>query len=295
MPFDLFGSGPVENEAVRSLVALLHLASDVVSTAELVAETNAIAVKEDTANTSQGLGSQELHLGVRLVWVHKSCGMDLHSGEVDHTSPDSLGHLDPVARAMLSVGGRQVAEIRAVLHQHRVATEIGTVAASCEDDETMFRIHLAVLFVVHTSDAAVLGLVQSSDASFHDEACTTILFAACLFEGLHQSVRDRHAREALLPAVGAREGVPTKARHKGQIKSKLVGQPLDCGPALVSEHLVQRGGLPVWGSLRGRDRCVFQELVRAVLDAQADLSLGQSPVDSRGGLNGIAAHKGLFI
>ncbi len=59
VPFDFAAAGTVEDEADGAL-GLPDLARDVVTVAELVAETLAFGVDQETADTTESLGSQEL-------------------------------------------------------------------------------------------------------------------------------------------------------------------------------------------------------------------------------------------
>lgn len=71
---------PVEAQAEGWLV-LPHLSSDVVPASQLVAETVARGVKHNAAHATQGLGGQELHLGIRVIRLHQASRMYLQ-GEV---------------------------------------------------------------------------------------------------------------------------------------------------------------------------------------------------------------------
>jgi len=84
VPVDFLSTGRVDDKAVRALVALPHLAGDVITGAEFVAETVTLIVDEETTNTTESLSSQELDLGVGVLGMNETSGMDLDEVEVDY-------------------------------------------------------------------------------------------------------------------------------------------------------------------------------------------------------------------
>mmetsp|Transcript_30597 Transcript_30597/g.42365 ORF Transcript_30597/g.42365 Transcript_30597/m.42365 type:complete len:217 (+) Transcript_30597:712-1362(+) len=77
VPLNLFGSLAVQHKSVGPL-AFPHLASDIVPPPQLITEALSVGVQQQPAHTTQRLCSQELNLGIWLVWVDQSCGMHLH-------------------------------------------------------------------------------------------------------------------------------------------------------------------------------------------------------------------------
>lgn len=84
VPLDLLGGSCVQDQADGELV-LPHHASNIVAVAQLVAEALAVGLKEQTTDTTEGLGSKELDLGIRLAGINETCGVDL-----DHLHVDGL-------------------------------------------------------------------------------------------------------------------------------------------------------------------------------------------------------------
>merc|ERR1719431_1808920 len=120
MPFDLLGSLAVEAQEEASGVAkgdalvLPHHASDVVTAAQLIAEAIALDVKQNATDTAQGLGREELHLGIWLVGMHKTSWMHLHPFQVHALRTDRHRHLQAISSAVVAVGGGQVLKVWAV-------------------------------------------------------------------------------------------------------------------------------------------------------------------------------------
>jgi len=77
VPLDFLRRFAVEHEAVRTTLLVLHLTRDVVTAAELVAETLALTVEHEATNAAEGLGSEELKLSLRLLGVNETGGVDL--------------------------------------------------------------------------------------------------------------------------------------------------------------------------------------------------------------------------
>lgn len=114
VPLDLLGGRCVQDQADGELV-LPHHASNIVAVAELVTEALAVGLKEQTTDTTEGLGSKELDLGIRFAGVNKTSGVDLDHLHVDGLAANSQGHLDTVAGGVITVGSGQVPELGAVL------------------------------------------------------------------------------------------------------------------------------------------------------------------------------------
>mmetsp|Transcript_70927 Transcript_70927/g.188595 ORF Transcript_70927/g.188595 Transcript_70927/m.188595 type:complete len:403 (+) Transcript_70927:249-1457(+) len=211
VPRDLVRRRLVEDEAEGRL-ALPHLARDVVAAAELVGEALAVGVEHEAAHSAQGLGGQELDLGIGVVGLHEAGGVHLNPLEVDALAANGLTHLDAVAGAVLAVGGGQVHEVRAVLRQEGLLGEVGTEAAARQD-------HGAVLLGVH---AALLINEPHDGSSVHQELVGARLgddarpvgLLGDLLEHLDQGVGDGHAGEALLATMSTRHRVTTQPSNK---------------------------------------------------------------------------------
>merc|ERR1711904_394183 len=103
VPNDLIGSSLVEAQAEGWLV-LPHLASDVVTAAELIGEALAICIEHEATDTTQSLSGKELDLSIRVIWLDKACWVHLNPLQVDRLAPDRLTHLDFISGAVLAVG-----------------------------------------------------------------------------------------------------------------------------------------------------------------------------------------------
>mmetsp|Transcript_14014 Transcript_14014/g.33060 ORF Transcript_14014/g.33060 Transcript_14014/m.33060 type:complete len:207 (-) Transcript_14014:673-1293(-) len=98
-------------------LVLPHHASDVVASAQLIAEPVAIGIQEHATNTAQSLSSQELDLCIWILRVDKTSGVDLHPLKVNGVRTDCHCHLQTIASAVLTIGGWQVCQVWSVLVQ----------------------------------------------------------------------------------------------------------------------------------------------------------------------------------
>lgn len=196
----------VENEAdwVFALVLLLEdHARDVVTVAELIAESVTITVEEDTALATQGLGSQELPLGSRVLRVNQTSRVDLNLVHVDAVTANGHNHLLTVTSGVGAVGGSKTHGVRAMLLEQRGLAKVGGIATSGQNDGAVDRSRLAVDLVGNTGDLVVL-LVQASDASLLDDRDTVGLVLGELLDALHEGIGDGHTRElGIVATVGS--------------------------------------------------------------------------------------------
>lgn len=114
VPLDFLGGSSVENQADGELV-LPHHTSDVVTVAELITEALAVGRQQQSTDTTEGLGGQELDLSIGLTGIDQTGRVNLDLFHVDGLASDGEGHLDTVSSSVVTVGGRQIQEIRAVL------------------------------------------------------------------------------------------------------------------------------------------------------------------------------------
>mmetsp|Transcript_91627 Transcript_91627/g.237451 ORF Transcript_91627/g.237451 Transcript_91627/m.237451 type:complete len:221 (+) Transcript_91627:204-866(+) len=158
MPNDLVRCGLVERQAERRLV-LPHLSRHVVTAAKLIGKAFAVRVQDQATNATERLGSEELDLGIRIIWLHEAGGMHLDPLEVNAFAADCLSHLDAIAGAMLPVGGWQMHEVRAVLRKQRLLGEVGTEATRCKDDRPVL-LEVQTALLVHQADACARAVCQ---------------------------------------------------------------------------------------------------------------------------------------
>lgn len=138
---------------------------------EFVDESVTGVVDQQTTDTTQGFGSEELDLGVGVLRVDKTCGVDLNFFEIDTLGTDRHGHLVSVTGTVVAVGGglgvscgktnnlrsaHQVVVLRSVLFEQRVGSEICGVTSGSEDDRSVFSVLLAVLLVLDTDDLVAI-------------------------------------------------------------------------------------------------------------------------------------------
>jgi hypothetical protein len=82
-------------------------------------------------------------------------------------------------------------------------------------------------------------------------------------------------------------GVATKTGHEGEVEVENILEPLDGSRGLVGEDLDEVGACLVTGRLEG----IIVELLDAVCDSGVYLCAGESTVDARSGLCGVAAEE----
>merc|ERR1719191_1510818 len=119
VPHNLVRCSLVQAQAERRFV-LPHLTCHVVTAAKLVCEALAIGIKDNAANTTKGLCSQELDLGIWIIRLDQTSWVYLHPLKINTIGATSLTHLDGISSAVLTVGGGQVEEVWAVLRQQGV-------------------------------------------------------------------------------------------------------------------------------------------------------------------------------
>mmetsp|Transcript_32509 Transcript_32509/g.78110 ORF Transcript_32509/g.78110 Transcript_32509/m.78110 type:complete len:306 (+) Transcript_32509:302-1219(+) len=149
VPNDFIGRSLVQAKAERGLV-LPHLAGDIIAPTQLVGESVALGVQQQTTDSSQGLGGEELDLGVLVPNFHEAGGVHLHPLQVDSGSPNIRAHLDSIPGAVLTVGGGQVEQVGPVLAEQGVLLEVSAEPAGAEDHRAHLLQHLVILLVLHT-------------------------------------------------------------------------------------------------------------------------------------------------
>jgi hypothetical protein len=82
-------------------------------------------------------------------------------------------------------------------------------------------------------------------------------------------------------------GVATKTGHEGEVEVENILEPLDGSRGLVGEDLDEVGACLVTGRLEG----IIVELLDAVCNSGVYLCAGESTVDARSGLCGVAAEE----
>lgn len=155
---DVGGLG-VEDEADGELVLVLllpHHARDVVTVAELIAESVTIGVEKETALTTQSLSGQELPLVARVLGVDQTSGVDLDLVHVNAVTANGHDHLLTVTSGVCAVGSSEAKDLGAVLLEQRALAKISGVTTGSEDDGAVQRGGLAVQLISDTSDGVAL-------------------------------------------------------------------------------------------------------------------------------------------
>mmetsp|Transcript_23601 Transcript_23601/g.48966 ORF Transcript_23601/g.48966 Transcript_23601/m.48966 type:complete len:249 (-) Transcript_23601:398-1144(-) len=211
MPNDLIAGGLVQDQSKWRL-RLPHFSSDVVAPSQLVAEALAIRVDHQATHAAQGLGRQELHLGIRIVRLHQTSGMHLDPLQIDGGRANRFTHLNGITCAVFTVGGRQVQQVRAVGRQQGVRAKVGTKASGCQDHGSVLLHHLARLAVL-AADHIVAALQQLEDLRLGDNPGAVGLFSH-LLQHLNQRIGDGHPGKSFLSTVRARLRMATQTCHQ---------------------------------------------------------------------------------
>mmetsp|Transcript_39180 Transcript_39180/g.47435 ORF Transcript_39180/g.47435 Transcript_39180/m.47435 type:complete len:332 (-) Transcript_39180:395-1390(-) len=221
VPENLLGALAVEHQTEGSLV-LPHLAGDVVTATELISKSLSVGIQKDTAHTTQGLSSQELHLSIRLVRVHKSGRVNLNALHIYTVSSNSHGHLDTISSAVLSVCGGKMREVGPELVQERVGCEVSSESTSGDHNWSELFVNLSV-FLVSAADDVLPFLDQVGHAGLRDDTSLLSLgILLALLESLKQSVSDCESWELLFATVSAGLRVTAKTRDKRKVKTEVV-------------------------------------------------------------------------
>ena len=234
VPDDLIGCSLVQTQAEGRLV-LPHLSSDIVTTAQLVAEAVAVCIQDDATNTSKGLCSQELHLGIRIIRLHQTGWVHLDPLEVNGGCTDCLSHLDGITSAVLTVGGGEVEQVRPICGQQGIGSEVGPETAGGEDHGAELLDALAGLLVLAANHGPGIDEELVHLRLRHDASSVGLL--SNLLQHLDQRKGDGHSGETFLAAVRAGLGVPAQARDKGEIEVELVHEPVNIRSAVGAQHL----------------------------------------------------------
>lgn len=157
---------------------------------ELINETPASVVEEETANTTEGLSSQELDFSVWLVGVNQTCGVDLNLLEIDGAGTDVHGELLSITSAVLSVGSGEIPVFGTMLLEEGVFSEVGSITTSGEDDGTVCGLGLALVLVLSTDNGARLVLDELADASLLQDLNTFRVADGKILKTLHLGVGD---------------------------------------------------------------------------------------------------------
>ena len=130
---------------------------DVVASTKLIGKALPLGVNEDTTDSTKRFRGEELHLRIRIIWLHQPGRVDLDPLEVDGGSADRFAHLDPIASAVLAVRRRQVQKIGAVLCEETAGCEIGAEATTRENHGSVL-LHDLPAKLVLTTDASAGGV-----------------------------------------------------------------------------------------------------------------------------------------
>ena len=237
---------------------------------------------------AERLGGEELHLGVRLIRVHETGRVHLHAVHVDGLRADGDGHLDAVARAVVAVRGGLPEQVRTVLRQEAVLAEVRAEAAGRDADGALHLLRLAALHVLHAAHTRAVR-EQLRRLRLHRDLRAAVLLLRDRLQGLHQRVRDGHARELLLAAVRAGLRVAAEAGHEGEVELEVVLEPLDARAGLVAQHL---GEVLTAGAATERVR---DEDLRRVRDARVPLRARHGTVDAARRLRAVPAEERVLV
>mmetsp|Transcript_51518 Transcript_51518/g.84392 ORF Transcript_51518/g.84392 Transcript_51518/m.84392 type:complete len:376 (-) Transcript_51518:12-1139(-) len=286
MPNDLIAGGLVQDQSEGRL-GLPHFPGDIVSSAQLVTEALAFRVDHQATHAAQGLGRQELDLGLGVIGLHQACGVNLHPFQVDAARTNGFAHLDTISGGVVTVGSGKVQEVRPVLGQQGIIRKVGAKAPRGQNHGAFLGEVLALLLVGHATNSSGLSQELLDLGLVDDSRQVTAL--RNLLHHLDQSIGDGHSRETLLATMGAGSRMTTETSQEGHVQVELVHQPIDVRAAVSTEHLHQ---LRFLGSaLQG----IGSKELDGVLHLLHLLGLRLCPVDATGGFGGISTAEGAFV
>lgn len=188
---------------------------------------------------------------------------------------------------MLTVGSGEVQQVRSVFGQQRVLRKISAKTTAAEDHRPI-RFELLSAFFVFATNHAILGRQEIVHASLVEDRCPVRFFGE-LFEGLHQGISDRHARETFLPTVTPRDRVATHTRDEGEVQLEFVNEPIDTRSRFETQYFGHFWFLGT--SLQS----IRQEDIVGVLDAFVSLALSIGSINTAGGFRRIPATEGTLV
>mmetsp|Transcript_84961 Transcript_84961/g.182118 ORF Transcript_84961/g.182118 Transcript_84961/m.182118 type:complete len:236 (-) Transcript_84961:44-751(-) len=173
---------------------------------------------------------------------------------------------------MFPVCSRQMQEVGAVLGQQRLGGEVRAEATRRKDDRAMF-LEIDTTFLIDETNAGVPVHEKLAGARLRDDPRLVGLLRYLLHH-LDQSIRDGHAREALLATVRTGCRVAAETGHQGEVEVEPLNQPVDICATVAAENLNHLGLLSA--ALQG----VRGEELDGVIDARCLLSLGGRTVNA---------------
>ena len=182
---------PKETIEYRTDLAPLfpNLSGDVVAVLQLINESLAFTVEQETTNTTKGLSSKELDLGSWFVRVYQTSGVYLDLLHVDSAGTDGDGDLVSVTGTVITVRGGELPELGAVLLQQRVFGKVCSVTASGQNDRAVGDLCLSAKSVLNTNDDITI-LDELGDASLLLDDDALGVANRKVLKALHLSVRD---------------------------------------------------------------------------------------------------------
>ena len=157
---------------------------------KLIDEPLAGVVEEETSDTTESLGGQELNLGVGILGVHQASRVDLNLLEIDGASANSHGKLLSIASAVITVGGRELVVLGPVLLEERVGSKIGSIATGGKDDGAVGCLSLSGTHVFDTNDGAGLVLDKLGDTGLLQDLDAVGVADGEILKALHLSIGD---------------------------------------------------------------------------------------------------------
>jgi len=184
---------------------------------------------------------------------------------------------------MLTIGCGQMHEVRPVLSQQGILSEISTKSARTQNHWTHFSLISAILFV-HQSCATLATHDQLVGLRFRDDP-GPVSALSDLFDHLNQCICNCHAREALLASMRTWCRVTTEPSNQREIQIKLVNQPIHISTAVAAQHLHHLG------LLCSTFQSVGCEQLDRIWDSLLLLSLGGCTIDATGCLGRVSSAK----
>lgn len=224
MPLNLLGSTTIEYQAdgelkeprmdvsvrrasedFKSYLAVLpHLSSDEITMLQLIYESLALVIQQQTTNTAERLSGQELDLRFGIIGVNQTSGVDLDFLKVDCARTNLQRQLLSIPGTVITVCGGEVVVLWPILLQERVLRKVSGITTGGKDDRTVCGLSLAVMGVVYSDDGALLILEEFDDTRFLLDGHTLGVADGKVLKTFHLGVGHDHARELSAATVSTR-------------------------------------------------------------------------------------------
>ena len=132
------------------------LSGDIVTVLQLIDESLALVIEQETTNAAEGFCSKELDLCLRFVWVDQSGRVHLNLLHVDGTGTSRDSDLVSVTGTMITIGGGELPELWAIFLEQGVFREVCGITTSGQDYRAIGALSFSTNGVLDTDDCRTI-------------------------------------------------------------------------------------------------------------------------------------------